>query len=328
VSDDLILDTYACGWRLRAGLPLPATIAWPRLAPGRPDVAFIAGSVAGELPLPVVDVGTVQIAADGAALVRFEAGYFLINRNRVTCDLGVMPESPELAPVVFGNILACLGLQHGKLPLHAAAVAIDGRAILLLGRAGAGKSALAAALARAGMSVLADEAALVSEACCLPAGGPLHLADDMLTAAGVDPAGLPQCGLFSKLPKRQWQGGSTPDPEPYPIAAVVCLGERVTGTGSQPSRLAPSEAADAILNHLFWRDMLRLPAFAPGLRREAASLASAAPVYTLSLPRTAGPLEEAAALIGDLVSAAAGFPAEDIGRVCEVTARRPWSTAP
>ncbi len=292
---------------MRTGLPLPGTIAWPRLVPGRPDVAFVAGSVDGELPSPVVDVGTVQIAADGAALVRFEAGYFLVGRDRVTCDLGVMPDSPELAPIVFGNILACLGLQHGKLPLHGSAVAIDGRAILLLGRAGAGKSALAAAFALAGLSVLADEAAVVSEACCLPAGGPLHLADDMLTAAGLDPAALAQCACFSDLAKRPWQGGPTPDPRPYPIAAVVCLGKRETGALGQPSRLKPPEAAGAILNQLFWRDMLRVSAFEAGLRREAAILASAAPVYTLSLPQTPGPLVEAAALISNLVCAAAGF---------------------
>jgi hypothetical protein len=307
VSGGGIADVYACGWRMRTGLPLVGAIPWPSLAPGRPDIAFVAASVDGELPSPALDVRTVQIAADGKALVRFKAGYFRIAHDRVTCDLGVWPDSPELAPIVFGNILACLGLQHGRLPLHASAVAVDGRAILLLGRAGAGKSALAAAFARAGHSVLADEAAMVSEACCLPAGGPLHLADDMLTAAGIDPAGLPLCEWFSGLPKRPWLGGAAPDPKPYPIAAVICLGKREADAAShQPSRVAQEQAAEAILNHLFWRDMLRLAAFEAGLRREAAILASAAPVYTLSLPRTPGPLATAAASVGGLAGEAIG----------------------
>jgi hypothetical protein len=286
---------------MRTGLPLTGAIPWPGSAPGRPDVTFVTGSVDGELPSPALDVGTVQIASDGEALVLFKAGYFRIARDRVTCDLGVRPESAELAPIVFGNVLACLGLQHGCLPLHASAVDVDGRAILLLGRAGAGKSALAAAFARTGRCVLADEAAMVSEACCLPSGGPLHLADDMLTAAGIDPTELPRSEWFSSLPKRPWLGGAAPDPKPYPIAAVVCLGKREAGAASpRPSRVAQEEAAKAILNHLFWRDMLRLRAFEADLRREAAILASAAPVYALSLPRSPDPLAAAAASVARL----------------------------
>jgi hypothetical protein len=61
------------------------------------------------------------------------------------------------APLVTGTALGILLQMRGEIALHASCVVIDGRAIVLCGRAGAGKSVLAAALARRGHAILCDD---------------------------------------------------------------------------------------------------------------------------------------------------------------------------
>jgi hypothetical protein len=56
-----------------------------------------------------------------------------------------------------GPVLAFVLRLRGVLPLHASAVSIDGRAVVFLGAAGAGKSSLAAAFGASGVPVLSDD---------------------------------------------------------------------------------------------------------------------------------------------------------------------------
>jgi HprK-related kinase A len=66
-----------------------------------------------------------------------------------------------LAALEWGLNWCVYGLAHRFLVLHAAVVERDGRALLLPGRPGAGKSTLCAALVLAGWRLLSDELALI-----------------------------------------------------------------------------------------------------------------------------------------------------------------------
>jgi hypothetical protein len=61
------------------------------------------------------------------------------------------------APLVSGMALGILLQLRGDIVLHASCVAIDGRAVVLCGQAGAGKSVLAAALAQLGHATVCDD---------------------------------------------------------------------------------------------------------------------------------------------------------------------------
>jgi hypothetical protein len=251
---------------------------------------------------PVVDRDVLQIAADGTALARFgDIGHFLIERDTVTCDLCVQPDAPELVPVVFGNILASICWRRGQLALHGSAVAIDGRAVLLLGRIATGKSVLAAALAQRGHVLLSDEVATVANGQCLPSGAPLQLADDALAAAGIDPAGLPLYANFS-LPKRHWMLGPAPEPRPYPVAAVFCLEKGEADVAVWPRKLEEGMAAAAVLNQFYWRDMLDVLDTRTAAERETEILIETAVIYRFQVPRSLDRVAEIVAEIERIVA--------------------------
>ena len=190
-------DIYVAGWRLRTQLPLPAALLWPVDRPGQPDLTFRTGAVPGALADPVVDLEPLQIAAYGTALVRLNGiGHFLLRGAEVTCALETEPDAPEITAAIYGNVLACLCWRRGQLAFHGSAVAIDGKAVLLLGPRDIGKSLLAAALVRRGHCMLSDEVATVAGSRCFPAGSMLSLADDALRAARIAPDDLPQYTNF------------------------------------------------------------------------------------------------------------------------------------
>jgi len=82
---------------------------------------------------------------DGGHLVTIEAAS------------GVAPDAPEIRLFFFGTVLAILCFRRGLIPLHASAVVVDGRALLISGDSGMGKSTLAAALVARGYPLLSDD---------------------------------------------------------------------------------------------------------------------------------------------------------------------------
>jgi hypothetical protein len=290
---------------LQTGLPLPATVPWPDLTSGKPDITFVRGTAPESLENPVFDHSVLQIADNGTALVRFlDIGRFLLQGDRLICDLEVPPDAPELTAVIFGNVLTCICSRFGQLPLHGSAVAIADRAVMLLGHAGTGKSLLAGALLQRGHCALTDEVAATADGLCFPAGSTLSLADDALTVLGIDPTDLPQYLNF-RIPRRLWTTGPSPAPRPYSIAAVVCLSKAAADAPNEPQApLHGGAAVSAIVNHVFRRDMLRIASFESRAMQAATALAAAAPVYQFPVARSLDRIEEAATSIERLARGA------------------------
>lgn len=95
------------------------------------------------------------------------AGYLLWNRDHgrvlispdgreLLCEPD--PANAQWATIVAAQALPLAATLRGLEVLHAAGVVVDGRAVLITGAAGAGKSSLAAALLRAGGQLLSDDA--------------------------------------------------------------------------------------------------------------------------------------------------------------------------
>jgi hypothetical protein len=64
---------------------------------------------------------------------------------------------------LMGPVIAFILRIRGVTCLHASSIAVDGRAIALLGRPGAGKSTTAAAFAQLGYSILSDDVAVLND---------------------------------------------------------------------------------------------------------------------------------------------------------------------
>jgi hypothetical protein len=186
----------------------------------------------------------------GEALVRTidfaePAGYLLWNHGHgrvlISSDGRELLCEPDAtnaqwATIVVAQALPLAATLRGLEVLHASGVAIDGRAALITGAAGAGKSSLAAALLRAGGQLLSDDAVAlqVRDGALLAYAGSLALQlraseDERLGAservALGDPAGVVE-------DKRRYV--STAAPPPAPLGGLFLLERSAEQPAVQP----------------------------------------------------------------------------------------------
>jgi len=190
----------------------------------------------------------------------------------------------------------------GALVVHASALAIGSRAILLAGRAGVGKSTLAAFLAGHRMQVLADDGAVLdggpAEIRVLPSYPGLRLYHDSAAAAALDVSGSRDVAAYTKkrriVPPVESDRGAA---GPFTLAAIYVL---CSADGPIAfDRLSRRDATLEVLSHAYRIDPGDRSALAAQLDAVAAI---APPVWRVSYPRD---LARAAAVAESIASHAA-----------------------
>lgn len=183
----------------------------------------------------------------------------------------------------------------GALVLHASAVLLGSRAVLFVGSAGAGKSTMAAVLARSGTPVLADDGVLIRERDdggleAVPSYPGLRLLPDASAATALD-APPARGGVASR--KRRVVASAQPGlfrSTPAPVGRVYLLAE---GPDVEMQRITRRDAAIAVVRH----------AYRPGtddragLRQQLDTIArctSGLDVWTLRRPRDFSRMAEVA----------------------------------
>jgi hypothetical protein len=172
-------------------------------------------------------------------------------------EIVVHPDAgaPELdvRSYLMGNLFAVLCHQRGLLPLHASAIATPQGAVAFLGASGAGKSSIAAFLARRGHRILADDICLIDPAAprdrrVLPMAPWLKLWSATLDAMGESSQGLSR--IFSDDEKYRYVLQHHEAPTPLAELIVLERAEDQTEDRAEASfePLAPVHALHAVLD--------------------------------------------------------------------------------
>jgi hypothetical protein len=141
-------------------------------------------------PLEVVvfEVGSRRaesFGGDFARLVWEFGGTSEIDRRSRRVVLAGAPDGEYLTHPMLVGSTAVMAHWDGRVALHAAAVAIDGRALLLIGEKFAGKSTLVGALALAGHEVIADDISIATNGALTPGPRLVDLRPEAAALLGV-----------------------------------------------------------------------------------------------------------------------------------------------
>jgi hypothetical protein len=241
-----------CGLKFDSDFDLPALPQWDGLPDAPADVNCRLGEVPARLGRPDHIAPLFQTSGTGEYLLVLPgtARVLVRNGNEITVEPDTDPASSNLSAILTGTILAVLWHQRGLLPLHASVVVIKGRTLALCGDSAAGKSTLAAILARRGCGVIADDICVIdtrnnAEVLASPDRARLQLWHDALIELGVATNGLERA-----LPQaeRYFQDcGDRISAQPYALAAVVQV-IRNAVPPARLERLRGVQAANALYN--------------------------------------------------------------------------------
>lgn len=230
---------------------LQATAPLHDLAATRSTEALYLSPERDETGRPTVVVE--RLGAGGLVRMRYVDGIEFVIDGGGRHIWATWPEPwtvDDVATYLLGPVLAFTLRRRGVTCLHASAVAVDGVAIAFAGPAGAGKSTMAASLARRGHPVLADDiVALDGDGADLlvqPGPSRIRLWPESVAALYGSAEALPR--LTPTWDKRfldATRDGCRFQERPLPLAAVYVLGDR----GPHPvlPRVEPLSAAAGLV---------------------------------------------------------------------------------
>lgn len=182
---------------LALSLPFPCDQFEPLAPSACPDVVLREGEV------PAVLAGASLCDADfDFSPTRFlfrggeRAARFLIeDGTTITLERGAACEMPLLIHHLVHSVMAALLRQRQLLVFHASTAVLDGRAVMIGGDSGAGKSTSIARLTRLGWTMQADDVSAVRLTDAgglevLPGTSHIHLDDHAAESLALDTAGL------------------------------------------------------------------------------------------------------------------------------------------
>jgi hypothetical protein len=230
------------------------------------------------------------------------------SRIEIRCTMPEMTD--DISALLVGAGLATALHLRGVPVLHAAAVAVDGKAILVAGPAGAGKSTLTATLVGKGLPLLAEDLAVLTfgeNAIVVQPGYPrLRLCPDATLVVGKAAPDLPRVFNAFVPDDKRWldpaalAGGFCATPAP--LGAIYLLApRRPDGKILTIESLPPHRAGLALLDHLYGARWLRIPK-AKALEW-CARIASRTPVRMVHAPPGLDRVRETAdAIVADFKS--------------------------
>jgi hypothetical protein len=289
----------AFGLRLQSVLPLPELYPDDD-ADGPVDVAVRLA------PAPLPDapeiLSDVRADADQFWMDVPRVGRFSVrNGSEMVVDAHPDVTEGDVRAYLLGSAMGALLHQRGRLPLHASAVQVGTRAVAFIAPAGYGKSTLAMYLQHHGHRVICDDICAVDvgsgRARLWPGLRNLKLWRASLGAIAKTPDGLEP--VLVDIDKYRVPVEAPADDRAVDLAAVVLLD---WGEAPGITALPGAEAVGALVANTFRGQLVAPMGRQAAHWRQCLDLFGVAGVHRLVRPRALNRLDEASALVEQLVS--------------------------
>ena len=284
------------------GLTVASELACPELLPavgdGSPDVAVLLGRVPERIADPLHDDGHLQIGPGAfQVLIDGVARYRVTGGRTVVVDPLAGADEGDVRLYLLGTVLGAALHQRGRLPLHGAAMAVDGRVHVFCGDSGAGKSTLAAALNRRGLPLLCDDVGVVAPEAdgtvrFFPGFPRLKLWRDTLDHFGIDPR--PLVRDRTRTAKYHLRLRAAFHSQPLPLAGVYLLDRAEADAPPTVEPLTRYETIATLIAHTYRRALVRRIGDPAGHLHQCARIAARVAGYRFRRPWSLARLDESA----------------------------------
>ena len=155
------------------------------------DVIIEKGKVPENLENPE-KVGVRFQAKKGELLLHVDniAKFYIAKGSKIIIEDIETPDISEIKLFLLGSVFGALIFQRGKVPFHGSTVLINGKAVIVSGVSGAGKSTVTAELVKRGYPIIADDVSLIDivdkKVCVFPGFARIKLWADTLDLLKID----------------------------------------------------------------------------------------------------------------------------------------------
>lgn len=160
------------GKKVYTDLCFPQLVEIPMLKKEDADIEICAGSIPEEIKALEKEKNW-EFGEKLSWLINLTCWFTVESGRKITYELKNGGREDYLKTYLLGYGLSMLHLQRGEMAIHCSALEKDGRAVLVAGNSGSGKSTTTTALLEAGFSLMADDMAIVgvrdNKAICYPA---------------------------------------------------------------------------------------------------------------------------------------------------------------
>lgn len=240
------------------GLRIASQIQLPELAKGETtgevDVEICFGAAEAVLEGGREVEPGVMATADTLVLDYAPAQYLVRDGRQIIIAPKAGSSDRDIRSYLLGSAIGAICHQRGLLPLHANAVAVDGRAIAFAGPSGAGKSTLAAYFREGGRRLLCDDVCVVSfdlagEPLAWPGIPRIKLWSDALAAFGRPVHDLER--VYDGEDKFSLPFQPDPPLTAFPLRRIYLLGLAVPDSPPGIRPLAGAEAFNAVISNIY-----------------------------------------------------------------------------
>lgn len=221
--------------------------------------------------------------------------YFVVTKGqRITYERKAGAREDYLKTYLLGYGLAMLHLQRGEMAIHCSALSKDGKAVLLAGESGSGKSTTTTALLSAGFTLMADDMALVrmeeGKAVCYPAFPYQKLCRDVAKERNPHLEEL----IFIDEDKDKYlvpYKGSF-DTEKKELRAIFYLIKNENAKEPSAREVTGINKLHVCVNNLFLRKLLREERYCPLIGSRCLEIASKVEMFLLERPNEGDTVKE------------------------------------
>ncbi|MBI1202391.1 MAG: hypothetical protein GC182_07760 [Rhodopseudomonas sp.] len=275
-----------CGLTVGSDIMLPGLNAATSATPTH-DVTIELGTTPTSLSDATANGPTWQIAGQQFLLaIPGIARFLLTDGHHITVTPDTDGDPTDIPIFILGTVFGILLHQRGQIVLHASAVRVNGKAVLFCGRSGSGKSTMAAALAKHGFPVVADDVGAISiTAGATPTVHPegRHL---KLWAQAIDRLDL-AAGRGDRVRRRLEKYYVAPDDvfvQSLPLAAIYILREARPPHRPGIEQQAAIDGALALRQNAYRPHLVNRMGQKTDYFRAASAIVNSASLFTLTRP--------------------------------------------
>jgi hypothetical protein len=284
------------GLRVASDLPCPELLSVPPFDDADVTVSLGSAPEHGEEAGALAETGDGIFRLQVPGVARFHA----LRGRQIVVEPLPGSEPGDVRLFLLGTVFGAMLHQRGQLPLHASAVAVEGRAVAFCGPSGAGKSTLGAALHRRGYPLLSDDTGVIAadsegRAVYHPGIPRSRLWRDALDHFDVRTAGLVRDS--SRADKFHLRPESSSPGTPAPLACIYFLERAEEDARPLIEPLGVGEKIPRLMQDTFRPELARSFGRTAGHFRHCAWIAGSVPLLRFRRPWSLARLDAALDLL-------------------------------